>query len=67
MDIAAIPRATAPTAGVMNVLMETIVTGMIVMVVRAMDSGIGDGLIGEGGEGRPEHLTRTKTGDKLLI
>jgi hypothetical protein len=51
----------------MNVLMETIVTGMIVMVVRAMDSGIGDGLIGEGGEGRPEHLTRTKTGDKLLI
>ena len=52
MDIAAIPMATAPTARAMNVLMETIVTGMIVIMVQAMDSGMGDGLIGEGGEGR---------------
>jgi hypothetical protein len=67
MDIAAIPMATAPTARVMNVPMETIVTGMIVMMVQAMDSGMGDGLIGEGGGGRPNHLTPTETGGKLLI
>jgi hypothetical protein len=53
MEIAAIPMATAPTAGVMNVLMETIVTGMIVMMVQAMDSGMGDGRMGKGArEGR---------------
>ena len=45
MVIMTILTAMVIKTTVMNVLMETTVTGMMVIMVRAMDPGIGDELI----------------------
>jgi hypothetical protein len=43
-----IPIATATITTVMNVLMETIVTGMIIIMIQSMDPVIGDEIKGQG-------------------
>ena len=49
MDIMAILTAMVTTATVMNVLMETTVTGMTIIMDQGMDPVIGDETIGQGG------------------
>ena len=67
-DITAIPMATATTAGVMSAPMEAIMTGMTVMMVRAMGRVVGNeivsahlgGSLGEASSARPVRRSGTR-------